>query len=87
MLDTALVVVAMEEQPMCNTFVPMRIVVSARSKLPEIAAAHNLPVLGRIPMDPKLAAACDKGMVELFEGDWLKPAADAILALGKGQAQ
>lgn len=69
--------------PDCGREIP----VFGVSRLPEIAAAHNLPVLGRIPMDPKLAAACDKGMVELFEGDWLKPAADAILALGKGQAQ
>ena len=38
-------------------------------------------------MNPKLAAACDKGMVELFEGDWLEPAVDRILALGEGQVQ
>ena len=36
-------------------------------------------------MNPKLAAACDAGMVELFEGDWLEPAVDAILALGGDQ--
>lgn len=52
------------------------------SKIDEIAAAHQLPVLGKIPMTPKLAAACDAGMVELFEGDWLEPAVRAILALG-----
>ncbi|MBR6106398.1 MAG: Mrp/NBP35 family ATP-binding protein [Oscillospiraceae bacterium] len=52
------------------------------SKIDEIAAAHGLPVLGKIPMNPKLAAACDAGMVELFEGDWLEPAARTILALG-----
>ena len=69
--------------PDCGREIP----VFGESHLTEIAAEHGLPVLGRIPMDPKLAAACDKGMVELFEGDWLKPAADAVLALGKGQAQ
>ncbi len=52
------------------------------SKIDEIAAAHGLPVLGKIPMNPKLAAACDAGMVELYEGDWLEPAVRAILALG-----
>ena len=25
----------------------------------------------KLPIDPKLAAACDKGMIELFEGNWL----------------
>lgn len=59
-----------------------RINIFGESKLDEIAEKHGLPVLGRIPINPKLAAACDKGMVELFEGDWLEPAVRAILALG-----
>jgi hypothetical protein len=29
-------------------------------------------------MDPKLAAACDKGAIELFEGDWLDNIADKL---------
>lgn len=41
------------------------------SHIEEVAAQHGLEVLGRLPIDPKLAAACDKGMIELFEGDWL----------------
>lgn len=41
------------------------------SKLPEVAKKYDLPVLARLPIDPKIAAACDKGMIELFEGDWL----------------
>ena len=56
--------------------------VFGESKIDEIAAKYGLPVLGRIPINPKLAAACDAGMVELFEGDWLDPAVRAILALG-----
>ncbi|MDL2235532.1 Mrp/NBP35 family ATP-binding protein [Christensenellaceae bacterium OttesenSCG-928-L17] len=31
----------------------------------------DIPALAKIPMQPKLAAACDTGMIELFEGDWL----------------
>ena len=69
--------------PDCGKEIP----IFGESRLPEIAAAHGLPVLGRIPMNPKLAAACDKGMVELFEGDWLEPAVRAILALGEGAAR
>ncbi len=29
-----------------------------------MAKAHSLPVLGRIPIDPAIANACDQGMVE-----------------------
>ena len=47
----------------------------------EVAAAHGLEVLGRIPIDPKLAAACDRGLIEAFEGDWLDNAADKVAAL------
>lgn len=45
------------------------------SHIEEIAEKHNLKVLGRIPIDPKLSAACDKGMIELFDGNWLDPVA------------
>lgn len=41
------------------------------SHIDKIAQQHNLPLLGRIPIEPKLAAASDAGMIELFEGDWL----------------
>ena len=51
------------------------------SHIEEIAKEYGLPVLARIPMNPKLAAACDKGMIELFEGDWLQDAVSAIEAV------
>lgn len=41
------------------------------SKISEIAEKYNLPVLARLPIDTKVALACDRGMIELFEGDWL----------------
>ena len=71
------------ECPDCGKRIP----VFGESRIDEIAAEHQLPVLGKIPMNPKLAGACDKGMVELFEGDWLEPAVRAILALGEGAAR
>lgn len=52
--------------------------VFGESRLEEVAAEYGVDVLGRLPIDPKLAAACDKGMIELFEGDWLDGAADKI---------
>ena len=43
-----------------------------------MANVNGLKILGRLPVDPKLAAACDKGVIELFDGDWLDQAADEI---------
>lgn len=48
------------------------------SKVDEVAAEFGIDVLGKLPIDPKLAAACDRGMIESFEGDWLDEAADKI---------
>ncbi|WP_288167949.1 P-loop NTPase, partial [Ruminococcus sp. CAG:379] len=58
-----------------------KIQVFGDSHIEEIAKEYGLPVLARIPMNPKLAAACDKGMIELFEGDWLQDAVSAIEAV------
>ncbi len=41
------------------------------SNIEEIAKAEGLNVLGKLPIDPKIAGACDKGVIELFEGNWL----------------
>lgn len=49
-----------------------------KSNIEEIAAVHNIQKIARLPIDPKLAAACDKGMIELFEGAWLDDIADTI---------
>jgi Mrp family chromosome partitioning ATPase len=40
------------------------------SHIDEIAKAHQLKVLAKLPMEPKISAACDKGMIELFDGNW-----------------
>ena len=40
------------------------------SHIEEIADKHNLEVLAKLPIDPKISAACDKGMIELFDGSW-----------------
>lgn len=52
--------------------------VFGESHIDEVAAKYALKVLGKLPMEPKLAAACDKGVIELFDGDWLDQAADEI---------
>jgi len=43
------------------------------SHMEETAAKHGINVLAKMPVDPKLAAACDAGMIELFDVDWLEP--------------
>ena len=48
------------------------------SHLEEIAARHGIGSIARLPINPKLAAACDKGAIELFEGDWLDNMLDGI---------
>lgn len=48
------------------------------SKVDEVAAAHSLNVLGKLPLDPQLAKNSDNGTIELFEGDWLETVADDI---------
>ena len=48
------------------------------SEAESIAAEFGIDTLCRLPINPKLAAAADKGMIELFEGDWLDNLADRI---------
>jgi Mrp family chromosome partitioning ATPase len=47
------------------------------SHVDEIAEKYNLKVLAKLPVDPKISAACDKGMIELFDGNWF----DSIIKL------
>ena len=54
--------------------------VFGESHVEEVAAQYGVKVLGRLPIDPALSKACDSGVVELFEGDWLDSAADQIEA-------
>lgn len=59
-----------------------KINVFGESHINEIALSHGLSVLGRLPIDPALAAMVDAGDIENFDKDWLTPALDAIEALG-----
>ncbi|MBE6689256.1 MAG: Mrp/NBP35 family ATP-binding protein [Ruminococcaceae bacterium] len=56
-----------------------KINVFGESHIEEIAAKHGLEVLGKIPMDPKLAAACDAGKIEDFENHSLDDANAKVL--------
>ena len=54
--------------------------VFGESHAQETAQRFNTQVLARLPINLKLAAACDAGLIELFEGDWLEEAIRKILA-------
>lgn len=58
-----------------------KLYVFGESHVEEIATEYNLPVLARNPIDPQLAKNADQGVIELFEGDTLNGAADAVEAL------
>lgn len=42
------------------------------SRAQALSLRHGILHTAALPIDPKLAAACDTGMIELFEGDWLE---------------
>ena len=60
--------------PDCNK----EIQVFGESHVEEIAQKHGLNVLAKLPIDPSIAKNCDKGLVELVEGNWLDEAAKTI---------
>lgn len=48
------------------------------SHISEVADKFGYDVLAKIPVDPRLAALCDKGMLELMENDYLDGVADKL---------
>ena len=52
--------------------------VFGESHVDEIAEQYGIPVLARIPIDPAIASAVDKGQIESLEGNWLDEAADTV---------
>jgi len=58
-----------------------KINVFGESHIDETAKESGTEVLARLPINPKLASACDAGMIELFEGDWLDSAAEKVFSL------
>ncbi len=48
------------------------------SHIEELLEEYNIDTISKIPVNMKLSAACDKGMIELFDGDWLDNIADKL---------
>ena len=57
-----------------------KIEIFGKSRTEETAKEFGIPVLARIPINPELASQCDKGVIELFEGDFMGAVADAVEA-------
>ncbi len=55
-----------------------KINVFGESHIDEIAKRFDLDVLAKMPIDPEYASLCDKGLIELFEGDFMEGACDII---------
>lgn len=48
------------------------------SQIETTAWQHKLEILARIPIDPKLAVACDRGKIEAFDNGYLDKLADLL---------
>jgi len=56
------------------------------SNIEKIAEKYGLDILANMPIDPNVAVACDKGLIEYYVGEWLEEAANVLeskLAAGK----
>ncbi len=49
-----------------------------KSRLEEVAKEYGIDILGRLPIDPENAAACDAGKIESLVNDAAKEAAEAL---------
>ncbi len=55
-----------------------RISVFGESHIEETAQRFGIPVLGKVPVDPQIAQAADRGQIEQVKGEWLEQAAEQI---------
>jgi Mrp family chromosome partitioning ATPase len=58
-----------------------QIMVFGHSHIQETADRFGLPVLARVPLDPRIAGASDAGTIEDLEIEEIKPAVDFIESL------
>ncbi|HML38090.1 MAG TPA: Mrp/NBP35 family ATP-binding protein [Bacillota bacterium] len=62
------------ECPDCHS----HIAIFGESHIKETAEKHRIETVAKLPLNPSLAELCDKGMVESFEGDYLKDIVEKI---------
>lgn len=54
-----------------------------RSHIDETAHRFNIHAAARLPINPKLAAASDAGLIEIYEGDWLNGITEFLIGTDK----
>ena len=52
--------------------------VFGESRIEEVARKHDIPVLGKLPIDPDIASACDNGLIEYLKDGWLDKTAEIL---------
>jgi len=52
--------------------------VFGESHIEELAEKYSIKEISKLPINNKISAACDAGLIELFEGDWLDNIADSL---------
>ena len=55
-----------------------KIMIYGESKTAQAAAEEGLPLLAQMPINPKMAALCDAGKIQDFEGDFLDKAVKMV---------
>ena len=48
------------------------------SHIEQIAENYGIDILAKVPVDPAISEACDRGAIETLEEDWLEPAVQRI---------
>ncbi len=56
------------ECPDCHS----QIRVFGESHIEQIAKKHGIETIAKLPLNPAIAELCDKGLIETFDGDYLK---------------
>ena len=55
------------------------------SHIEQIAENYGIDILAKVPVDPAISKACDRGAIETLEEDWLEPAVQRISEQEKGK--
>ena len=55
------------------------------TNIADLAEKYSIPATAELPIQKDLATACDAGLIELFEGDWLNGLADTLEELLKSE--
>ena len=48
------------------------------SQTAKVALEEGIPLLAQLPIDPAIAKECDRGMIELFNENWMEPVISAV---------